>query len=398
MKSLSILLSLLVTSAIAMQFSTQQSKPPVGCDCCCSPDPCPCFQRGDDPLAGMPMMCEYPAAYNHPGNINVSACWDIYADASYLYWFAKEEGLEIALAAAVNHVTASTLQTTENSFLVLQDSKYSSGFKAGLGANLNIDDWVVDLEYTWLRQKTSVSKGPAPTVPTTLGSGVWSLAAWFYESYFAEGIVADTFDSKWKFDLDWLDLSFSRPYYQGRRLVITPSAGLRASWIRQRLTVSSPNAYSLYLQDASAASLNVSRNLSQSWAIGPRALVNAHWLVGSGFRFQGDVGASLLFTQFTKIAHFETGTSVRAAPLRFRNMSNYNCLRPMLEANLGVGWGTYFSQKQYHLDLAATYDFNYLWGQNMMRYAAEVNASVIAGGYPNDMFLHGLTVKARFDF
>lgn len=381
--------SLSANQELAAYKSAQKADP---CAKVCDPDPCPCFEKGDDALETMPMACKYSPAYNLPANVTTTGCWDFYADASYLYWFTKQDGMDLA---TTNYVVGTTARPSiEGGHAVFQDFKYTSGFKAGLGANLNFDDWVADLEYTYVRQKTHKSSGAAPT--SAVGTGVFNLTGWFYESYSAGGIVADSFNSKWKFGLDWIDLTFKRPYYQGTKLVVTPSAGLRASWIRESLKITSTNAYNVVEQTSADAALDVSRNHSNSWAIGPRTLIEARWIMGDGFRFQGNMGGSLLFTQYTTVSHKETGTAFRAHPVEFK-VSNYNCIRPMAEGNLGIGWGTYIYDKSYHVDLSATYDFNYLWSQNMIRYIAEVNGPAHAGE-ASDLYMHGATVKARFDF
>ena len=353
-------------------------------------DTSPCFMQGDEPV-GMPVV----GAYNYPGNVNVTNGWDVYGDVSYILWYTKQDGLDLATSG---HLFADDVwaPAIENGKVVFQDANYTSGFKIGVGANLNVDDWVVDLTYTYLRQETNTNSG-APSAPAG-ETGLFNVSNWFQSNYYGGQDVATSFTSKWKMHLDWLDLQFSRPYYLGRRLLVTPSAGLRASWIRQQLHVSSPNLYNVYESDTDLPV--VSGNHSGSWAIGPRALVDMRWLVAKGFRFEGNIGGSLLFTQFTKLSHRESNMNIDgdlSGGVQV-SISDYNCLRAMGEASLGIGWGSYFYQKKYHLDFGATYDFNYLWSQNMMRYLIGVSNPFATGAAPGDLMLHGLDLKARFDF
>ena len=389
MKKLLVTLQVLACCSLVAAEPANKNRPKNdSCNQECAPDPCPCFQRGDDPIVSMPMTCKYPAAYNHPANIKVESCWDFFADVSYLYWYTGEDNLDLAATAA--YETSYIYPTESNGQAVFQKFNYTSGFKVGLGSNLNVDDWVLDLEYTYLRQSTTTSQtAPASTITAT--NGVYDFTGWFTENYYSFGIVAKQFDTKWNFGLDWLDLNFKRPYYLGRRLVITPSAGLRASWIRQNLKITSETAaYPDTVEPLTNA--DESKNHNNSWAIGPRGLIDAHWLIGGGFRFQGNMGASVLFTQYTKISHNETGI-LHPAQL---SITNYNCLRPMAEGNLGLGWGRYYFDNSYHFDLSATYDFNYLFSQNMLKYASDLAGDRTAT--PADIFIHGLTVKTRFDF
>jgi hypothetical protein len=119
-------------------------------------------------------------------------------------------------------------------------------------------------------------------------------------------------------------------------------------------------------------------------------------LLGAGVRVQGEIGGTLLFTQYRKIAHSESSFSIGGAGVAYE-MRNYNVISPMAEANLGIGWGSYFSHQRWHFDLSATYEFNYFWAQNMMRVLSDMNVVGINAA-ANDLFLQGLTLTAAFDF
>ncbi len=77
-------------------------------------------------------------------------------------------------------------------------------------------------------------------------------------------------------------------------------------------------------------------------------------------------------------------------------MNDYGTVRPMLDLGLGIGWGMYAFDNQYHFDFLATYDFNVYWNQNMMRTLADDFAIGVPSS--NDLFQQGLTLRAQFDF
>ncbi len=77
-------------------------------------------------------------------------------------------------------------------------------------------------------------------------------------------------------------------------------------------------------------------------------------------------------------------------------MSDYNTVRPVLDANLGIGWGMDFHGK-YRLNLIASYDFSYFWGQNMMRNMMDEFSYGSASG-DNDLYFQGLAITAGFHF
>ena len=68
----------------------------------------------------------------------------------------------------------------------------------------------------------------------------------------------------------------------------------------------------------------------------------------------------------------------------------------MADMSIGLGWGSYFACQDYHFDLLAPYDFNVMWGQNMMRQLVSSYSYTV--GAPGDLQIQGLTVTARFDF
>ena len=196
--------------------------------------------------------------------------------------------------------------------------------------------------------------------------------------------------------INFLDGTVSRPYYLGRRLTINPYGGLRAAWIAQNLKVKAVvvnfGGINPFVNPM------VSHNESNSWGLGPRAGIGMNWLISPKFRAEGNLGASLLFTQFTSIKHKEDAiTMLSSTPVYRAHIDDFNCVRPFLEAGLGLGWGTYFKRQRYHVDVAASYDFNYLWSQNMMRklFDEQWGGTDASAG---DLYMHGLTVTARFDF
>ncbi len=188
----------------------------------------------------------------------------------------------------------------------------------------------------------------------------------------------------------------SRPFYLGRNVTITPTAGLRAAWIEQNLRVKADALTGLL--GITAPNPLISRNHSTAWGIGPRATVEGKWLFCHGLRLQGDLGFSFLYMNFTDVKHKEDSVSLASTFSTFSaHFDDYRCFRPMAEAGIGLGWSRYFYDQRYQIDFSATYDFNYLWSQNMMRKLVDTNYPG-SGASAGDLYLHGLTVTGRFDF
>lgn len=322
---------------------------------------------------------------------------DLFIDLSFTYWNVSEEGLDLAnssMFVSNGPSTGSLSSFTSNGTSLFQEGGYTPGFKAGFGGSLG--NWTLSSEYTWVRQFTKTNES-APTASPDLGTSIWIPNNWFEQlTALGQAIVATNISSDWKVSLDLADLSIGRPYYQGKTVTLSPFFGLRAAWIRQKLNINiniPPEALPV-----GSSLQSSSNNLSRSWALGPRAGLGASLLFPKGFRLEGDLAASLLFTQYTKVYHSENVASLNSNPsILSESLSNYNCLRPIAEFGAGFGWGSYLGGQKYHFDLFASYDFMYFWDQNMMRKMMD-QTLIGSGSTASDLNIHGLTITSRFDF
>jgi hypothetical protein len=315
----------------------------------------------------------YPTAYNAPASIHVDRTWDVSANASFLFWYMSEEGLDLM------HVTP-VLETT--GAVAYQNFNYNPGFQVGLGVHTNRDGWVVNAEYTWYHNKESQSNiiAPADVHGWTNNGMVFPAIRGTYK----------TFDSSWLLHLDQVDLVAGRPYYQGKRVIISPMGGLRGLWIRQTEKVVSHNP--AMPDDYYTAG-------SHSWAVGPVAGANGRLMLWKGFRVDSLFAASLLYTNYTSIhmsLHNLTGTHATHIGHNYLAFDDITRARATVETGLGLGYGSYFWSKKFYLDLSLRYDFHLFWAQNMMRDVFDALCVMPAGA--GDLVLHGLTINLRGDF
>ncbi len=372
--------------------------PPPCCDPCCPPV---CFERGY-PTSD----CCTPSAYVEPANIDLRCGWDVFFTASFIYWEAMQDGMDLALpgqATAINPVAGVTMPATGHHVLY-QDFEFKPGFQVGLGWSGGRDGWTLYGEYTWVRGTTHTSAdAPAPGVAQINNVNVGSFGVWIPTSWFPSYLTTNpnhattSISSKWEYALDIADLQLSRPSYIGTHFVLEPLFGLRGLWIRQDLDLTAAvlNATQVTLPGA----FRTAHYKSHSWAVGPRAGFNGKWHFCYGFRLIGDATASLLYTRYTEVTQDVGTPNATQLPLRLE-LDDYDALRPNLDLSLGFGWGSYFWCRRFHWDVAATYDFSVFWQQNMMRYLADLTASFDAhpDGAPSNLYLQGLTIKTEFEF
>lgn len=319
---------------------------------------------------------------------------DYFIDGAFTYWYAKEDGLNIGESALLG--PGANIFFPPNSATVLQQSfSYKPGFKVGIGASSC--DWKAKAEYTYYRSKTTVSKNAPENTSSLNGIGVWNVDDWFLQSILDHSVTGTHISSTWHLGMDLGDLILSRPFIKKEHLSFSPFGGLRTVWLRQQMNIS-------LIQSAASLGSSVylpaqpihSYNSSHAWGIGPRVGAEGRFTLYKGLRLEGLFAASLLYTQFTSVKHSEDKGSTLMDYNVQTLMNHYNCVRPVLDANLGIGWGMCFYEN-YSIDLSASYDFSYFFGQNMMRTMLDEFWDGVGSGN-NDLYFQGITISAGFSF
>ncbi len=316
--------------------------------------------------------------YNSQASIDVESSWDFYVNGGFIYWFAKEQGLDFGVMQTPRlSITGSTYDMLDFPF------EYKPGFKAGVGTHFDYDDWNVYAQYTRLMfRKSHYVVDP---VTTSDLFSTWDSSPYLTNPYF-------DLKTCWKLSFNIVDLECSRPYFVGKKLSFTPHAGLRGGWINQR--------YNLTGGEKTLSTLR-SLNKSNTWLTGIKAGVDTNWTIGGGFRFLGNAAGSLNYqhceanqfidTYVTALGPSSTHTVIK------RIGDEKGQITPNFEAALGMGWGTYLDNNNWHFDITAAYEFTYYWNQNKMRSLNDASSNFIDGD-AGDLMLHGLTMNARVDF
>lgn len=320
-----------------------------------------------------------------------------FAEASFTYWMAQEGGLGIAESAVVTPLGRTVNSVDSKTFQ--QSSAYVPGFEVGIGL-VAVEQWVLEAKYTWFRSKISTNKN-APENTTQSGQSIWNVDDWFLQTTAITGqsLSGTQLTSHWHLGMDLGDLTLSRPCYFTKNAIFSPFAGVRTVWIRQQMNLDLMQSPSSVGGTGNLGTQPLySTTSSHSWGLGPRLGFDASFLLGKGFRFEGNVAASLLYTRFSAINHYEQRQSLLIPQESFQaSMGDFGCARPVAEAGMGIGWGTYCFNNLYHIDFTAEYEFYYFWGQNVMRQMLDQHWSGTSS-QAADLSFQGLTFRARFDF
>lgn len=356
------------------------------------------FNQGDEKLNALP-------AYNAPAVVLLKneRSWlpDIFIDASFLYYYASQDGMNLATSAQLYEAISATPWLnieTNNGQLLSQEFSYKPAFQVGIGSNF--DEWKFLANYTWVRQTTETkSSAPSPE-PVVSGIGNWVVNNWI-EQFTASGraISGPYLTSEWKLGLDLIDLMAGRPYYEGKTVTISPEFGLRGALIRQHLNLDLTVSSLVTTLVNSSESTIFSKTFSNSWGIGPIGRVSGSCLLGNGFRIKADTALASLYTTYTNIKHSENVVSTSPYPgnIGVRVKDGLHVMRPELEMSLGLSWGSYLCNEKFHINVYAGYDFNIFWNQNMIRTLMDETLVGIAAN-PGSLYLQGLNIQAVFDF
>ena len=310
--------------------------------------------------------------YNAPARYDVKGEWDFYFTGALTLWQAIEQGLDLGY-------TTPSDPASNPARIVHMNFDYKPGFKITLGSNLGVDNWIAHLDYTFLHQTQSSAKSRVTSDPFN-----------FYTLHDMSSVGAlvnpTKLSSKWKLDFDMFDLSIARPFYLGTQLTMSPFFGLKGGVINQR---SDNTVY------ASSAAVYKIIETEKTWLLGPRIGANGNWMLDEGFRFFGNIAASLFYQNF----HLSAREYVDPLYTYIINLSRYDkgYVNSDLEIGVGFAWGSYCWQDNLHLDILIGYDFQLFFNQNLMVSIEEEIANLSAPS-PGDLMLQGFTFSFRLDF
>lgn len=338
------------------------------------------YLTSDQTLEQKPEMmpAQMGEIYNAYARIRVRSSWDAYTVGSFTYWQPIQENMELAIVT-----NSSNAIDFINGSVVNMDFDYKPGFKIGLGLDFFHDKWTGYAEYTWFRGSQHVSKNVNTNAanPTIELDPLWGAPN---NNLYVIG------SENWQLDMDFVDAEFARCFHVGTRLSFQPFFGARGAWIRQRVHVN-------YQVPISSIEENI-REKAQSWGIGPRTGLHSNWILGQGFRLFGNSACDLLYTRYLHLSYQEHETTANTTTIRGAvHQKDLDYLRTHLELELGIGWGSCFYRKRWHIDLSAGYGFQVFFHQNMFRHLCtnSADSTFVPDG---NLYMQGLTATAQLNF
>jgi hypothetical protein len=376
----------LLTATVGFAQPNKAQCPPRQCSVCPTPE------------CGLPAPTT--SAYNAPAQIRTKCPWDVYGGVSFIYWQAIEEDFELGELSSF----ASGIYYNKT---VNFDFQYKPGFKLDLGVHFDYDNWDLFADYTWYHTGNMTTKASAPGIYSPSDplapNGPSLISRITGLDPFSPNVAANFMSRTWKLKMDFLDLMLARSFYVGKQLIFRPSFGARGAWIRQRMSqlqTSSPNQVTQVSPDGLfyfGTTTNTS-NSTVSWGYGLKGALETDWMLGCGFRMFGNGAADILYTRYnllnttTSPILVSTTTTTLVEATAKSSQKHLGSLRPHMEFAWGFGYERYFDCCKWDFDLAASYNFQVFWKQNMF---LEGTSSAL----PADaLFVHGLNITASASF
>jgi len=322
--------------------------------------------------------CQLPVGYFYPAQYTFGECgFDISLSGEFIYWELNRDS-STQIGTKILPLNNGTKQKQETLY---HYQGYRPGFKVAAGIGLPwCDAWALDLEYTWFHH-TSTNHNRAPEggfIQQPLTASFFSAALFLYN--------AESVKSVLKFNVDFLSAVVGRAFYISKRLIVDAGVGLKSWWLGYRSDI--------YYNGFDGSQLTGFTKIG-GWGIGPYVSANVKALLWCGTYAYGKAG---VWIPYTRYHNFKADTDVPTITVPFnvpgyRNQSTANhfflTTNLQYEGGIGLGWGTYLCDCNYHVDFLIGYEM-------MTNYFKAFVAFMGDPAY--EFYYQGLTVKAQFDF
>lgn len=309
--------------------------------------------------------------------------WYLFGDV--LYWHASVGNADWA----ERHVSTSNSDTYNVHQL---DFKWSWGFKAGVGVNMDHDMWDTNVCFTWFETSNSNAIGLLNPLPANANSQ--QVATLMPPQ-------ADVSSSKhhWSIHFGMFDWELGRWQYSSKKLALRPHVGVKGGWINQKRTTHTTF-------HPANNQVDNGHFANDFWGVGPSVGVNTMWVLGNTgnnmehrFCLFGDAAGALMYGHFHNSFAVPSKVAGSNETLKFTHLDR-NLAVPMLQAMMGFSWDTGCNINGCHFTFKVGYEFQYWFRQNQYVALKETPSTNTLGAmrYSDDLALQGVTGEFRFDF
>jgi hypothetical protein len=321
--------------------------------------------------------CQVPVGYFYPAQYSFGECgWDISISGEFIYWEIDRD----SVTSVGSLVTLENNGTFRDQKTLVHHQGYRPGFKVAAGIGLpGCDDWKLDVEYTWFHHRSTnhYNASAAQFITLPILTAIFDIPALL-------AYRASSAKSEIEFNLDFISGVVGRAFYLSQRLIVDAGVGLKAWWSK----LDSDLTYTALVGGA----ISTQRSESGLWGIGPYVSAQIKGLLWCGTYLYGKVGVWNSYMRFNKhkiLNNYQLARPFAPFVNEETNPSSYYFVNLFYEGALGLGWGTYLCDCDYHIDFLVGYDMMTTYTRAFI---------VTSGDTHKEFYYQGLFVKAQFDF
>lgn len=321
---------------------------------------------------------------------------DVFVTADFIYWTSRQEGLAFARSGLADYSEAQAFGNTPCGKTYYPKSKFSPGFKVGVGLNLGHDGWDTYLDYTWFHNSTKcayVVNSSSYTAPIPL----WEVATVGSATAKENFLVLSTFvnvgnsQAHWKLYFNNFDWELGRNFYISQYLTLRPYAGLKGNWMQQYYNVT----YSDYLASDISSEIDIAKMHQEQkfWGVGIRTGLDTSWYFDKNWSMFANTALSSLWGRY-KVTRQDLTLAPKATSYHtiINTVNDFHTVKPVLELQLGARYDYWFCDDDYHFGIEAAWEQQVWFNQGQFIKYLEPDSS------DANLVLQGLTVDFRFDF
>jgi Legionella pneumophila major outer membrane protein precursor len=292
----------------------------------------------------------------------------------YLYWTAREDGLEYAYDGNQPKGSTATTNVSEGK-VYFPDSDWQSGYKIGLAAYTAYDGWDLSGEYTWFKLSTQghTQSGSPSTLKRT-----WQISG------FSDAWISFA-TNHWSLDFNSFDLLLRRKFYLSPKFLVQPKLGLKGTWQKQ--------SYMVNYDTTGTITNGHLKMIQKTDGAGLEAGCFLQWYITKPVSVVGNLNISTLWLK-SKVHRIDTTeNNQEIATNTFNVKQEVSYAAPVIETFLGLSFESSVYKNKIQAIFQAGYEFQIWFDANQF-----TRTILDANGSLGNLSLQGVTLRGIIEF
>lgn len=375
--------SILLSSGLSAQAKERTS---------CAPSaPAPCNEA-----ACCRTYCLGPEmeAINAPVNpITCNGDWVV--SIAGFYWNFHQDRMEFAIDNGVTEDDWESNRLFIDAEYEMPKTSWDFGFKVGIGFNTTCDGWDFGLEWTRFNGNSHTHVDIEPDENRIL------LALWSYvNGTGGASTFADVTDiiAEWNVNLNLIDGSLGRAFWNSKRLSLRPFIGFRFASIKQNYHLLHKGGQ---FNENFTPDVNNEVDIDNDFrGFGFRGGLDSVWNLGCGWGIYGEASLSLVYGRFS-IDHDEQNRQSETPFTKAKVLEierSFRAVRYMADFGIGVTWASLFCDCQYGFRASLGWETHLFFKQNQMNRIVHDTDEIYITPTPGNLDTQGWTLRLDWSF